>query len=688
MLFLSLLAAAAFIAEGAASVCEVPKPAEKCSNHVLLQQSNNVFREVSPTVPEQFLEEEALAASVALNSGEADSAKQASEVFADAVDPSCTPGLGCNLKDSISPNRSVLCVRSSERHECWDVCNTRHSPEDYQTGNILMDLEIQKSVKDARAGAFETIKCPSKLVVTLPEASKVADVITTPATEAAAAGPSSRPAPPAEQATPGAPGAAAEKLLDMSNAIDKSVGTSDAGTSYASVSDSDAEVVATTAEFDEAGYTEVAALGKHKAMVAYIRRVVRNLGCRITDEARLEGIVPFYSGENTTQSFAALEGELVHACLTGTDSWLESMPAVLERKQREVPGISLGMTASFDEDGYKSVAALKDEKQMEMYIRRVITDLLGGFVREEGDLKGLVPYYAGTKSTQSFTALVKEVMSEMFRPGGWAVHPETKILHKNKVVVEGAVLAKETDTPTDVAAGPGPKAPAVPAASSFADCPFNATQAKENVPLDEQGYSALLELSNNCAMKQFMHRVVESVGCKVTDEAGMKGLVPYYSGTKGSASYEELAQDLTEKCENDAELWLGPISAAKAAKSTASRNFSASEAVPGQVADVLYKASAADAAKSPASRDFAKSEPVPGRVADAFSKASQEDVPTKKMKAVLTQASSTLHHRASAETAAPAAANRKKEAATAGAVVGGDGRQKKEWGCIGRFCLR
>jgi len=67
-----------------------------------------------------------------------------------------------------------------------------------------------------------------------------------------------------------------------------------------------------------------------------------------------------------------------------------------------------GASASLDEKGYKSIAKLKNQKQMEIFTKRIIDDR-GLYLVDEGALKGIVPYYSGAKSTQTFKALNEEI---------------------------------------------------------------------------------------------------------------------------------------------------------------------------------------------------------------------------------------------------------------------------------------
>lgn len=80
---------------------------------------------------------------------------------------------------------------------------------------------------------------------------------------------------------------------------------------------------------------------------------------------------------------------------------------------------------ALDEKGYSAVAALQDDSQMEIYVRRVV-DKLGLHVNDEGSLKGLVPYYSGIKAKQTYMDLVAELdRSAHSHEVGWIVDPNS-----------------------------------------------------------------------------------------------------------------------------------------------------------------------------------------------------------------------------------------------------------------------
>lgn len=71
-----------------------------------------------------------------------------------------------------------------------------------------------------------------------------------------------------------------------------------------------------------------------------------------------------------------------------------------------------GMDAPLNEIGYKKVAKLKSQTEMETFVKRVISQRKL-YIVDEGSLKGLLPYYDGVKAKQSYKALDEEISRAM-----------------------------------------------------------------------------------------------------------------------------------------------------------------------------------------------------------------------------------------------------------------------------------
>lgn len=62
---------------------------------------------------------------------------------------------------------------------------------------------------------------------------------------------------------------------------------------------------------DEDGYIDVVSSRNNRNMERFVKRLAEELSFEIVDEGGLKGMVPFYSGLKATQSFTALEAELM-----------------------------------------------------------------------------------------------------------------------------------------------------------------------------------------------------------------------------------------------------------------------------------------------------------------------------------------------------------------------------------------
>jgi DNA repair exonuclease SbcCD ATPase subunit len=69
--------------------------------------------------------------------------------------------------------------------------------------------------------------------------------------------------------------------------------------------------LAQTATLNDAGYKSIAKLRSYSVMEAYMKRVIKKLGFTIVQDGGLEGLIPFYSGQKTTQNFGAMTRELL-----------------------------------------------------------------------------------------------------------------------------------------------------------------------------------------------------------------------------------------------------------------------------------------------------------------------------------------------------------------------------------------
>ena len=106
---------------------------------------------------------------------------------------------------------------------------------------------------------------------------------------------------------------------------------------------------------------------KHNgAMGTFIRRLVKKLGGKVTDEDGLHGFVGFYSGATKAgQSFEELLEDIGQQRWTGLNGLVLLQQSVQKHEAAEAATESAsGLSASLDEAEYKAVASLMTNGEM------------------------------------------------------------------------------------------------------------------------------------------------------------------------------------------------------------------------------------------------------------------------------------------------------------------------------------
>jgi len=115
------------------------------------------------------------------------------------------------------------------------------------------------------------------------------------------------------------------------------------------LSESEIDLMIDEAPLNQDGYEAVARLNGDAKMSRYMRRVIKEMGpFYVSDEGRFQGIIRFYSGRKggAVQSFAKLRFEAIGG-VRDAEPWLASGESVL-----------------VNENGYRAVAALKNDTEM------------------------------------------------------------------------------------------------------------------------------------------------------------------------------------------------------------------------------------------------------------------------------------------------------------------------------------
>lgn len=517
------------------------------ASHSLLQRRNSLERSgyaprQDPSLVGESVHGVAASASDLTTFGAGADFLQESLVYPDASDPHCKLGGSCAT--TMIPQMRSVCVRNAhDAPECWDVCNTTHAIEDFTTGNNAIDARVRASVKDIRAGSYSYVKCPGNMT------SKTGDNSTD--WEAIAAA-KMKEAQMKEQVAK----RAREAAKAAGSSGNQSESSPEASKSNGKVSNAEAEAIAADAALDTVGFKEVQRTRNHDAMESFIRRVVReSLGCRVADEDKLEAYGLYYSVEKSA-NFRTLEGELYKACTTKSIPWLTPMFGGDTAASATATNPN---NFQYNEEGYQSVAAQRDHFLMNQYVRGVVS-LLGGAVVDDAGLEGMISYYSGEKATQTFQNLVNELRVIMSSPDGWVVNmAQTSMSQSGNGAMAGGGNSKTNGFRR------GPAQAARNRTDHFLDCPTNETADAHNktawaLPLNETGYQALVNLKehHDCAMMHYIRRLINKIGCKVIDESGLRGMIPFYSGGKNKQSFNDLMNELRGSCTTSSR-WLSPV---------------------------------------------------------------------------------------------------------------------------------
>jgi len=178
-----------------------------------------------------------------------------------------------------------------------------------------------------------------------------------------------------------------------------------------------------SAPLNDAGYQAIAGRKDHNAMWNFMRRTVYNMGFQVINEGRMQGVVNYYSGEIAVQTFANLRNEIIGQ-VKDTDAWATN-----------------GDSAVLSEFGYTQVAAMKNRKQMRIFLDR-LAEHLGCKILDDDYLVKNIAIFDGHTSKQSYAWLDMKVreacqITDAVRYG--SVH---------KVVGKGGVLQLRLENST------------------------------------------------------------------------------------------------------------------------------------------------------------------------------------------------------------------------------------------------
>lgn len=157
----------------------------------------------------------------------------------------------------------------------------------------------------------------------------------------------------------------------------------------------------------------------------------------------------------------------------------------------------LGAAAHLDEAGYNEVLQMKNNYEMEVFVRRTVESLNLAVVDEKA-LKTSVPWLSGEAGSSTFGNLKGKILNMLGKPNAWVSDPNA----------------------------PPP--------------PMKGADA----PLSEEGMVFASNLRSNIEMVSFINRVADSMGLKVVNTGGPEGLAPFFSGDKQVGTLQSLRQEI------------------------------------------------------------------------------------------------------------------------------------------------
>jgi len=248
-------------------------------------------------------------------------------------------------------------------------------------------------------------------------------------------------------------------------------------------------------------------------------------------------------------------------------------------------------SAALSEDGYSAVAALRNRELMRSYVRRVAKDE-GLMITNEGSLSGALAYYTGECSTQSYSALVRELwrgtetakckqawvepvkassllqMSSYPRKSHsvassitnedepdstwrWAedLDGSLGVLQTELMNLKTAVLENEEKELMDLkieeeASGNESKHGSKDESNRGSERESNHGGDHHEIPLNQEGYEQLAAKGNTTEMALFVRHVAEHEGFKVKNTKPLTGMSRYYSGECATQSFQALKNEL------------------------------------------------------------------------------------------------------------------------------------------------
>jgi len=314
--------------------------------------------------------------------------------------------------------------------------------------------------------------------------------------------------------------------------------------SFVGTSPVERSVMGSTAAHDAEGWHKVLDLQSKREREAFLRSVMKELDLTIVSDEQFRNFAAWVGLDGEMQDklheYEALVQDL-RSLSQKPCSWVNNASRLVNTS---------GATAKLDEAGYRSVASLRNNKEMRTFIARVIKRE-GFYLVVPGGLDGLVPFHSCEREIQSLERLEDEMRNVASGSDGWISKAFPKKLVLSAMGMGRKRVRGNPDEGSHREDSPG---------EEDIQKDINAVAMRPNgigtsAELNEDGYYSVATTKSNLEMTVFILRIVRDMGMQVVREDQFNGIVPYYSGELGFQAYDTLRKEL-EKLSKEMCAWL------------------------------------------------------------------------------------------------------------------------------------
>eukprot|EP00928_Gymnodinium_smaydae_P046622 TRINITY_DN3106_c0_g1_i1.p1 TRINITY_DN3106_c0_g1~~TRINITY_DN3106_c0_g1_i1.p1 ORF type:complete len:516 (-),score=126.91 TRINITY_DN3106_c0_g1_i1:781-2328(-) len=299
------------------------------------------------------------------------------------------------------------------------------------------------------------------------------------------------------------------------------------------------------APLSETGYRQVVEVHSQPQMALFIRRVIARHGGSVACEDCLNGVVPWYSGEKSAQSYDALEQELSVA------TWVNGF--LLDADLARAGPKALAAMTKLDDNGYLMVAELAGADAMEIFVRRIL-GARGARIVDQGAMLRTVPNYKKVLTTKSLKNLLLNLRRESWVSGLPPLNMPPAKLHADAMKALAALQLSQKSFSSAALSRSEPDAKKAAAHSVHSGLILLSSAHQRSIHLEvpaehsnefsDASYEELLARRNNGETGAYIRGLLAACGAKVADMDAFKKFVPEFSGRRGTRTFAQLLDAL------------------------------------------------------------------------------------------------------------------------------------------------